>query len=110
MATTRTDLRSSVERDETAPAELVGPDPHRPGPQSFRLLAAGIPVWAIVQHLHGIDGDTDPAESSPEAIAETAGDYRITPAEVVAALRYYAENRGAVDAKIAANAAAASRP
>jgi hypothetical protein len=85
---------------------MVGPDPHRPGPARWRLLVEQMPVWAVVGHLGAIAGTTDPDAIAPESIAEVARERDIPVAAVLAALHYYRGNRGAVDALLAANAAA----
>jgi uncharacterized protein (DUF433 family) len=76
---------------------LVGPDPNRPGPDRARLVDYGVPVWALIAHLQGLDGD----------ISLVARDYMIPEEAVVAALAYYVEHQEAIDARIAINSAAA---
>ena len=39
---------------------MVEWDPHRPGPGRARLAGYKVPVWAIIQHIHGINGEADP--------------------------------------------------
>jgi hypothetical protein len=84
---------------------MVGPDPHRPGPDRARLIEQGVPVWAIIGHLLAMNAGTDPLDSSPQAIAQVAEDYRIPTSAVAAALLYYAEHRAAIDTRLAINAA-----
>ncbi len=85
---------------------MVGPDDHRPGPAHARLLAEQIPVWAIIGHVAAMASTTDPAAITDEVIARVAADYDIPHEAVLAALLYYQEYRGAIDALLKANAAA----
>ena len=85
---------------------MIGPDEHRPGPARARLVAEQIPVWAIIGHLQAVEGTTDLAAVTDEAIARAAADYDVTIEAVHAALHYYHEHRGAIDALLAANEAA----
>jgi hypothetical protein len=85
---------------------MVGPDPHRPGPARWRLLAEQMPVWAVVGHLGAVAGRTEPDAISAESIDEVARERDVPPVAVLAALHYYRRNRGAVDGLLAANAAA----
>jgi uncharacterized protein (DUF433 family) len=85
---------------------MVGPDEHRPGPARARLLAEQIPVWTIVGHVGAVIGTSaDPVTIADDAIARVAADYDISPEAVRAALLYYQEHRGAIDALLEANAA-----
>lgn len=77
--------------------DLVEPDPHRPGPDRARLVDDGIPVWALIAHLQGLDGD----------VSAVARDYMVSEGAVVAAIAYYLKHRSVIDARIAMNAAAA---
>ena len=85
---------------------MVGPDPHRPGSARGRLVAEQIPVWAIIGHIGAVGGTTEPDQVSAETIAQVASEYGISEAAVAAALLYYKEHRGAIDALLEANAAA----
>ncbi|MFN8591768.1 MAG: hypothetical protein U0031_09945 [Thermomicrobiales bacterium] len=85
---------------------MVGPDRHRPGATWGRLRAEQIPVWAIVGHLAALTGTSDLSSIAEDAIARAAADYDISPEAVRAALLYYGEHRGAIDALLEANAAA----
>jgi uncharacterized protein (DUF433 family) len=85
---------------------MVGPDPHRPGPARARLLVEQIPVWAIVGHVGAVTRTTDPVAITDEVIARVAADFDIRREAVQAALLYYQEHRGAIDALLQANAAA----
>ena len=90
--------------DQPLPADWrdrVVPDPHRPGPDRWRLRDEGIAVWAIIGQLLA-RGD----EFTAESIAETADDYRISVPAVLAAIAYYQEQRAAIDTRLAINAAA----
>src|SRR3712207_3920226 len=79
---------------------MVGPDPKRPGPDRARLIEEGIPVWAIIGYVPAVGGDADPLDSAPATIAQVARVYGISPRAVVAALRYYAEHRAAIDIRL----------
>ena len=85
---------------------MVGPDIHRPEPARARLLAEQIPVWAIVGHVGAVASTTDLAALTDEVIARVAADYDVPLEAVEAALLYYDEHRGAIDALLEANAAA----
>jgi uncharacterized protein (DUF433 family) len=69
-------------------------DPYHPGPGDARLVASGVPVWAVIGHLSTVRGDS----------AQAAADYEITPEAMEAALAYYRGHREAIDARLAANA------
>lgn len=75
----------------------IAPDPRRPGADRARLVDSGVPVWAIVAHWQGLDGDAE----------RTAADYQVPVAAVRAALDYYERHRAVIDNLIDANAAAA---
>ncbi len=79
------------------------PDPHRPGPDRWRLVPSERPIWAIIMHIYTIDDIDDAFHVSDETIAETAAAYDISDEEVRAALAYYAANPGAIDTILAAN-------
>lgn len=104
--TTNTSLRTDMGSEELA--QMLRPDPHRPGPAQWRLADFNIPVWTIIQHMQAI-GDLDNAPATPTAIiAQTAADYAIPEATVRAALTYYGRNRAAIDTLIADNTIATS--
>jgi len=69
-------------------------DPHHPGPSDVRLSESWVPVWAVIGHLPSVGGDAEQA----------AADYELTAEAMAAALAYYEANRGAIDARLAANA------
>ena len=75
-------------------ARHIEPDPFHPGPSDVRLVDSGVSVWAIIGHLTTVRGDA----------TRVAEDYDVSPDAVAAALAYYRENRGAIDARLAANA------
>ena len=54
------------------------------------LLYGGVPVWAIVRHIQGADGDPQPA----------AAEYDLPLAQVRAALRYYRKHKRIIDARL----------
>lgn len=75
-------------------AQYVEPDPHHPGPGDARLRPSRIAVWAIVgEYL--TSGD----------VGQVAQAYDVSVEEVQAALRYYREQKAAIDARLAANVA-----
>jgi hypothetical protein len=88
-------------------AHMIKADPHRPGPARARLIGFERPIWGIIQSMIMFGDIDDPLEASEELIARTAEDYDITVEAVRAALAYYQLNRGAIDAKIATDQAAA---
>ena len=77
-------------------ARHVEADPNRPGPGDVRLVASAVPVWTVIGQLL----------ASGWRIDEVAADYAIPAEEVAAAIAYYRQNRGAVDARLAANSGA----
>ena len=90
-----------MNHDETALiARHIEPDPYHPGPGDVRLVDSGVAVWAIVGHLMTVRGDAD----------RVAEDYELSPEAVAAALAYYREHKGAIDARLAANAGSAAEP
>ena len=89
-------------RDEVAEPNLtIGLDPHRPGVERARLVAYGIPVWALIGYMTNDEVET-------EDVTRTAADYRIPEAAVRAAIAYYREHRAAIDALLDTLHAAAS--
>ncbi len=107
MATTSRGRTATAPEDELR--RMVGPDPVRYGAERGRLAAESIPVWAIVGYIAAISGATAPSQITESVVAQVAADYDISETAVLAALLYYAEHRGAIDAFLEANAAA-SRP
>jgi len=75
-------------------ARHIEPDPYHPGPSDVRLVDSGVSVWAIIGHLTTMRGDA----------SRVAEDYDVSSDAVAAALAYYQDNRGAIDARLAANA------
>lgn len=88
-------------------AHLIKADPHRPGPARARLVGFERPIWGIILEMMMFGDIDNPLEASEELIAETAENYGITVEAVRAAVAYYELNRGAIDAKLAADEAAA---
>jgi len=82
---------------------LIKADTHRPGPARARLKGFERPIWGIIQSMIMFGDVDDPLEASEELIAQTAEEYAITVDAVRAALAYYELNRGAINAKFAAN-------
>ena len=71
-----------------SPDVTIALDPHRPGRHRARLVEYGVPVWALIAHLQGVDGDT----------AQTAHDYAIPEEAVRAALTCYEFDPSHIDA------------
>jgi hypothetical protein len=88
-------------------AHLIKADPHRPGPARARLVGFERPIWGIIQEMIMFGDVDDPLDASEELIAQTAEDYKISVEAVRAALAYYELSRGAIDAKLATDEAAA---
>jgi hypothetical protein len=84
---------------------LIKADPHRPGPARARLVGFERPIWGIIQEMIMFGDVDDPVDASEALIKDTAAAFAISVEAVHAALAYYDLNRGAIDAKIAANAA-----
>ena len=76
---------------EQAIAHYIGTDPHRHGVQYAILREEGIPVWALISHLIGVNWD----------VQQTTEDYEIAPEAVEAAVIYYQQYKDALDAVIA---------
>ncbi|CAA9534182.1 MAG: hypothetical protein AVDCRST_MAG73-1223 [uncultured Thermomicrobiales bacterium] len=81
-----------ADRRETG-IEGVEFDPHRAGRHFARLEPEGRPVWAIIAHLQGVDGD----------VTQAASDYGISEGAVRRAIAYYERNRDIVDAWLMVN-------
>lgn len=92
--------RATGQESESEAELTIALDPHRPGVERGRLVHYGLPVWALIGHLHGAALDDE------EAIAQTAADYCIPPAAVRAAIGYDRRHEGPIDALLARNSAA----
>lgn len=108
MATTETKPDNSTIDVTCDWRAVIGPDPHRPGLDRWRLIEESIPVWAIIQHVRAIGDLDDATDASLAIIAETADDYRISEEAVRAALAYYADHRHWIDARMTINEAGVS--
>jgi uncharacterized protein (DUF433 family) len=76
----------------------------RDGPAGRRAALSGGPdVWEVIEVLQGT------GQTGEEAVAATATWGSLTPAQVRAAVRYYAEYRDEVEERIAFNRAEAER-
>ena len=76
----------------------------RDGPTGRRAALAGGPdVWEVIETLQGT------GLTGEEAVAATAAWGNLTPAQVRAAVRYYAEYRDEVDERIRLNREEAER-
>lgn len=73
--------------------------PRKPGPAEARLKVSAIPVWSIVGDVGLAHGD----------LAELAAAFDVPTDAVEAALAYYEEHRGQLDARIAENLAVTRR-
>jgi uncharacterized protein (DUF433 family) len=82
-------------QDDQLLARYIEINPHYPTPDEARVKRYGVSVWALIAHLHSVDGD----------VARVAHDY-VLPKEVVeAAIGYYERHKDLIDARIAANVA-----
>lgn len=68
-------------------------NPHKPWLAEARLKGSGVAVWALVGHLPAVGGDVE----------RLAADYAIRPEAVEAALAYYRQHQGLIDARLDAN-------
>lgn len=76
----------------------------RDGPAGRRAALAGGPdVWEVIETLHGT------GLAGEEAVSATAQWGNLTPVQVLAAVRYYAEYRDEVDDRIRLNREEAER-
>jgi hypothetical protein len=82
---------------------MIGRDPHRPGPDRWRLLEESIPVWAIISSF----GEVESGGLRTE-IDRVATDFGISSAAVAASVAYYIEHREAIDTRLEINADAVS--
>ena len=90
MATT--DAAQQARPDDAAgPDVTIALDPHRPGIQRARLVAYGVPVWALIGYMgrEGIDDETE--------VERTAHDYSLPIEAVRAAVAFYREHACAID-------------
>ena len=71
----------------------IGLDPHRSGLDRVRLIDFGVPLWALIAHLQGVDGD----------IGKTASDYNIPSDAVRAAKIYYDAHPDYIDSFLLLN-------
>jgi len=76
-------------------ARYIEPNPDRPGVDDARLIAYGVPVWALIGHYEAIWSDA----------AAVAQGYRVPLEAAQAALAYYEHHKAVIDARIAANTA-----
>jgi len=82
--------------DDELIARYIEMDPNRPGPFGARLVEYAVPVWAIAGYcLLAVQGDID----------RTAEDYEVSRTSVEAAMAYYRQHQGAIEAIFEANAA-----
>src|SRR3712207_4215163 len=107
MATTET---TASEADLEAPTidwrTKIGPDPNRPGPDRWRLIEEGRPVWAIIGNLRNLGAfREDGTPPTAAAIAETAADYNISEEAVRASIAHYLDHKCAIDTLLAINRA-----
>ena len=84
-------------QDDMFIARHIEPDPEHPGPADVRLVAFGVPVWALAGQYNALDGD----------IPQIAADFALPREAVEAALTYYRRHQAVIDARIAANNPAA---
>jgi len=84
---------------ELAAAEAkatVTRDPHRPGRDRVRLEPYGIPVWALIAHLQGVEWDA----------SQTGQDYGIPEVAVRVAIDHYRGEPKYIDAFLLLNRSA----
>ena len=72
---------------------VVVPDPHRLGRDRVRLEPYGIPVWALIAHLQGVEWDA----------AQAAADYGIPEFAVSVAIDHYRAEPQYIDAFLLLN-------
>ena len=86
--------------EEELIARYLEPNPHKPTLAEAWLKDSGIPVWALIGALPGVDHD-------PERLADLYG----VPVEAVqAALAFYRRHRCLIDARLAENEAVIDWP
>lgn len=75
-------------------ARYVQQDRNRPENDRARVVVGdvGVPVWALIGHLRGVDGP-----------AQVATDYALSLEAVVAALAYYDRHRLLIDHRLDIN-------
>ncbi len=85
---------SPEERADALIAKYIEPHPGKPGIAEYRLHVEenGYPVWAIVASLLNREDEK-----------QIAREYQISHEAVEAVRAYYARNREAIDARLAAN-------
>ena len=76
--------------------QYIEENPRRRGPADARLKEEGTSIWALISHLQAV------ADGVPEATADA---YGISADAMRAALAYYRQHQGPLDARIAWNAA-----
>lgn len=108
MATTEQRTKPSKLTDDDL-RRMVIPDPVRPGPATYRVFIdedMHLPIWPIMgQLLFGHGWDPDSKRPQVDTILTVAREYDIPSIAVEAAILYYHEHRGAIDALHAANEA-----
>lgn len=78
-------------RDDSLIARYIESDPLGLGPSEAQVVGHGVSVWALITFLHSVGDD----------IGRAAAAYRLEPAAVTAAVRYYCHHRTLIDARIA---------
>lgn len=93
---------NATTNDRREPADepdlTIGLDPHRPGIQRARLVAYGVPVWALIGYMADVDDESE--------IARTAHDYHLPIEAVRAAVTFYREHTCQIDTLLDTNSAA----
>ena len=88
------DTAKSADVDKVAgPDVAIGLDPRRLGRHRARLTHCGVPVWALIAHLQGVDWD----------VAHTARDYDLPEEAVRAAIAYDEADPTYIDAFLLLN-------
>jgi uncharacterized protein (DUF433 family) len=75
----------------------IRPEPDQPGDPNARIAESGIPVWALIGNY----------KANGRHASMTATDYGLPVEAVKAALAYYRAHREIIEARLAANDAAA---
>lgn len=81
--------------DDELIERYIEPNPHKPWASEARLIDYGVPVWALIGYLNGVDGDVD----------NTAKAYHVPKEAVQAAIAFYGRHRCVIDARLEENAA-----
>jgi len=73
----------------------IEPNPHKPWASEAWLIDYGVPVWALIGYLNGVDGD----------VADAAKAYHVPKEAIEAAVAFYGRHQCVIDARLEENAA-----